>query len=201
MNDRRDRPGNFDIRYVLHIECESYEPKNWHDIQWPYMIFDKHLWFHSKKPEEISRKSLTALVDSSFINFRPRWAAHDQGQSLVGQVACFAKVRFWVVEEYYHVPKMCLETTLTLAEKVDSVKFHQNFWNHFQPCQSPALRFELGGIPPAPRGQPQIEVTFEIDSNGILNVGAEDKGNLNEIIQGKCPKVNDPGWPRGIWEV
>merc|ERR1712203_513528 len=36
-------------------------------------------------------------------------------------------------------------------------------------------KFELGGIPPAPRGQPQIEVTFEIDSNGILNVGAEDK--------------------------
>merc|ERR1719399_1877200 len=37
-------------------------------------------------------------------------------------------------------------------------------------------KFELGGIPPAPRGQPQIEITFEIDSNGILNVGAEDKG-------------------------
>jgi len=37
-------------------------------------------------------------------------------------------------------------------------------------------KFELGGIPPAPRGQPQIEVTFEIDSNGMLNVGAEDKG-------------------------
>merc|ERR1719240_2301437 len=37
-------------------------------------------------------------------------------------------------------------------------------------------KFELGGIPPAPRGQPQLEVTFEIDSNGILNVVAEDKG-------------------------
>merc|ERR1719165_23188 len=37
-------------------------------------------------------------------------------------------------------------------------------------------KFDLTGIPPAPRGQPQIEVTFEIDSNGILNVGAEDKG-------------------------
>merc|ERR1712106_944131 len=36
-------------------------------------------------------------------------------------------------------------------------------------------KLELGGIPPAPRGQPQIEVTFEVDSNGILNVGAEDK--------------------------
>merc|ERR1712206_69070 len=41
-------------------------------------------------------------------------------------------------------------------------------------------KFELSGIPPAPRGQPQIEVTFEIDSNGILNVGAEDKGRLTE---------------------
>ena len=37
-------------------------------------------------------------------------------------------------------------------------------------------KFDLTGIPPAPRGTPQIEVTFEIDSNGILNVGAEDKG-------------------------
>jgi len=37
-------------------------------------------------------------------------------------------------------------------------------------------QFDLTGLPPAPRGQPQIEVTFEIDSNGILNVGAHDKG-------------------------
>merc|ERR1712188_334828 len=36
--------------------------------------------------------------------------------------------------------------------------------------------FDMTGIPPAPRGQPQIEVTFEIDTNGILNVGAHDKG-------------------------
>merc|ERR1712151_1324745 len=44
-------------------------------------------------------------------------------------------------------------------------------------------QFELSGIPPVPRGQPQIEVTFEIDSNGILNVGAEDKGT------GKSEKI------------
>jgi len=37
-------------------------------------------------------------------------------------------------------------------------------------------KFELGGIPPAPRGVPQLDVTFEIDANGILQVGAEDKG-------------------------
>ena len=37
-------------------------------------------------------------------------------------------------------------------------------------------KFDLTGIPPAPRGVPQIEVTFEIDASGILNVAAEDKG-------------------------
>lgn len=44
-------------------------------------------------------------------------------------------------------------------------------------------RFELTGIPPAPRGVPQIEVTFDIDANGILNVSAEDKstGRTNKI--------------------
>merc|ERR1719271_148256 len=51
-------------------------------------------------------------------------------------------------------------------------------------------KFELGGIPPAPRGVPQIEVSFEIDANGILNVGAEDK------CTGKNEKItitNDKG--------
>merc|ERR1711994_674931 len=40
--------------------------------------------------------------------------------------------------------------------------------------------FDLTGIPPAPRGVPQIEVTFEIDSNGILQVSAKDKGTNKE---------------------
>jgi len=44
-------------------------------------------------------------------------------------------------------------------------------------------KFELNGLPPAPRGVPQIEVTFEIDANGILNVQAEDKGT------GKSEKI------------
>merc|ERR1711943_155699 len=44
-------------------------------------------------------------------------------------------------------------------------------------------KFELGGIPPAPRGVPQIEVSFEIDANGILQVSANDKGT------GKTEKI------------
>lgn len=41
-------------------------------------------------------------------------------------------------------------------------------------------RFELSGIPPAPRGVPQIEVTFDLDANGILNVAAKDLGTSKE---------------------
>src|SRR5205085_6086225 len=41
-------------------------------------------------------------------------------------------------------------------------------------------RFHLDGIPPAPRGVPQIEVTFDIDANGILSVKAQDKGTGRE---------------------
>merc|ERR1711924_544173 len=44
-------------------------------------------------------------------------------------------------------------------------------------------KFELTGIPSAPRGVPQIEVSFEIDANGILQVGAQDKGT------GKAEKI------------
>ena len=41
-------------------------------------------------------------------------------------------------------------------------------------------QFDLVGIPPAPRGVPQIEVTFDIDANGIVNVRAKDKGTGKE---------------------
>ncbi|EAY56187.1 MAG: Chaperone DnaK [Leptospirillum rubarum] len=54
-------------------------------------------------------------------------------------------------------------------------------------------QFDLEGIPPAPRGVPQIEVTFDIDSNGIVHVGAKDKGtgkeqNIHITAQGGLSK-------------
>merc|ERR1712116_86357 len=51
-------------------------------------------------------------------------------------------------------------------------------------------KFELSGIPPAPRGVPQIEVTFDIDANGILNVTAADKSTGRE---NKITITNDKG--------
>ncbi len=51
-------------------------------------------------------------------------------------------------------------------------------------------KFELSGIPPAPRGVPQINVVFDIDANGILNVSAEDK---TTGIKNKITITNDKG--------
>ena len=51
-------------------------------------------------------------------------------------------------------------------------------------------KFELVSIPPAPRGVPQIEVTFDIDANGILNVSAFDKSTSE---QNKITITNDKG--------
>jgi len=51
-------------------------------------------------------------------------------------------------------------------------------------------KFELSGIPPAPRGVPQIEVTFDVDANGILNVMAVDKSTGHE---NKITITNDKG--------
>merc|ERR1712243_487735 len=51
-------------------------------------------------------------------------------------------------------------------------------------------KFELSGIPPAPRGVPQIEVTFDVDANGIMNVSAVDKSTKKE---NKITITNDKG--------
>merc|ERR1711917_19894 len=51
-------------------------------------------------------------------------------------------------------------------------------------------KFDLTGIPPAPRGTPQIEVTFDVDANGILNVSAVEKGSGK---QEKITITNDKG--------
>lgn len=63
--------------------------------------------------------------------------------------------------------------------------------------------FELGGIPMAPRGHPQIEVTFDIDANGILNVSAKDKasGKANTITIRSSGGLSDSDIERMVNEA
>merc|ERR1719253_2528546 len=54
-------------------------------------------------------------------------------------------------------------------------------------------QFDLVGLPPAPRGVPQIEVSFDIDANGVVNVGATDKstGKVQNIVIKSCGGLSD----------
>jgi molecular chaperone DnaK len=74
------------------------------------------------------------------------------------------------------IPTKKTETFSTAADNQTEVEVHVMQGERPMAAQNRTLgKFKLGGIPTAPRGMPQIEVTFDIDANGILNVTAKDK--------------------------
>jgi molecular chaperone DnaK len=79
------------------------------------------------------------------------------------------------------IPCKRSETFSTASDSQTSVEIHVLQGEREMARDNRTLgRFHLEGIPPAPRGLPQIEVTFDIDANGILNVSAKDKGTNKE---------------------
>jgi molecular chaperone DnaK len=79
------------------------------------------------------------------------------------------------------IPTKKTETYTTAADSQPSVEIHVLQGEREMAAYNKTLgRFSLDGLPPAPRGMPQIEVTFDIDANGIVNVSAKDKGTSKE---------------------
>ena len=79
------------------------------------------------------------------------------------------------------IPTRKSETFSTAADSQPSVEVHVMQGERPMARDNRTLgKFNLDGIPPAPRGVPQIEVTFDIDANGIVNVQAKDKGTGKE---------------------
>ncbi|TNE35593.1 molecular chaperone DnaK [bacterium] len=79
------------------------------------------------------------------------------------------------------IPTKKSEVFSTAADNQPSVEVHVLQGERKMAADNRSLgKFHLDGIPPAPRGVPQIEVTFDIDANGILNVFAKDKGTGKE---------------------
>ncbi|MGE5399860.1 MAG: molecular chaperone DnaK [Ignavibacteriales bacterium] len=79
------------------------------------------------------------------------------------------------------IPTKKSEIFSTASDSQPSVEIHILQGERSMATDNRTLgRFHLDGIPPAPRGIPQIEVTFDIDANGILHVGAKDKGTGKE---------------------
>jgi len=79
------------------------------------------------------------------------------------------------------IPTRKVETYSTAADNQPGVEIHVMQGERKFATDNRSLgKFKLDGIPPAPRGTPQIEVTFDIDANGILNVSAKDKATSKE---------------------
>jgi molecular chaperone DnaK len=79
------------------------------------------------------------------------------------------------------IPTKKTETFTTAADSQPSVDIHVLQGERPMSADNKTIgRFMLDGILPAPRGMPQIDVTFDIDSNGILSVSAQDKGTSKE---------------------
>lgn len=86
-----------------------------------------------------------------------------------------------LIERNTTVPTSKSETFSTAADSQPQVEIHVTQGERELAADNKSLgRFTLDGIAPAPRGVPQIEVTFNIDANGILNVTAKDKGTGKE---------------------
>lgn len=86
-----------------------------------------------------------------------------------------------LIEANTTIPSKKAETFSTAADNQPSVEIHILQGERPMAAQNRTIgRFMLDGIPPAPRGVPQIEVSFDIDANGILHVSAKDKATGKE---------------------
>jgi len=96
-------------------------------------------------------------------------------------VETLGSVMTTMIERNTTIPVRKTETYSTAADSQTAVDIHILQGERPMAADNMSLgRFRLDGIPPAPRGIPQVEVTFDIDANGILNVTAKDKATGRE---------------------
>ncbi len=109
-----------------------------------------------------------------------------------------------LIERNTTIPAKKSQIFSTAADNQPSVDIHVVQGERKMAADNTTLgRFQLVGIPPAPRGMPQIEVTFDIDANGIINVSAQDKGTGKEqsITITSSTKLSDEEIEKAVKEA
>lgn len=150
----------------------------------PRVVEDVEKFFNKKPSKGVNPDEVVAL------------GAAIQGGVLTGEVKdvllldvtplslgieTFGGVFTKLIESNTTIPSKKSETFSTAAENQPSVEIHVLQGERPLAKDNRTIgKFILDGIPPAPRGVPQIEVTFDIDANGILHVSAKDKGTGKE---------------------
>ncbi|XP_022779381.1 stress-70 protein, mitochondrial-like [Stylophora pistillata] len=134
------------------------------DINLPYITVDssgpKHLY------------TVVRLVE---VYVHVYWYV-EKSTSLLQTFSCLC-----VVSDLYGFVLFCFQVFSTAADGQTQVEIKVHQGEREMATDNKLLgQFQLVGIPPAPRGVPQVEVTFDIDANGIVNVSARDKGTGRE---------------------
>ncbi|NBC21853.1 MAG: molecular chaperone DnaK, partial [Gammaproteobacteria bacterium] len=109
-----------------------------------------------------------------------------------------------LIEKNTTIPANAQQTFSTADDNQTAVTIHVLQGERERAADNKSLgRFDLADIPPAPRGMPQIEVTFDIDANGILNVSAKDKatGKSQNIVIKASSGLSDEEIDRMVGEA
>jgi molecular chaperone DnaK len=173
LEDAKFKPGQIDE--VLMVGGQTRMPKVQEEVK-AFFGKDPHRGIN---PDEVV--AIGAAIQAGVLKGEVKDILLVDVTPLTLSVETLGGVSTAMIERNTRIPTKKSETYSTASDSQPSVEIHVLQGERPMASENKSLgRFILDGSPPAPRGVPQIEVTFDIDANGILNVTARDKASGKE---------------------